>query len=261
MSTFALSTKSVFALVATLAVSTTHAETSKVREVFTDAGLYFTAPIRWDQENWTAFGASLLAIGVAHEYDDDVRAHFLDGSHAQGPGEDRKSTEDAIPAALLLGGTVVAAFVMDEPSGYTEAWSMAEAGALSGVAALMMKTAFGRERPNDTAHVDEWFESGDSFPSMHTTLAFAIGTMLAESGSDRYRWIRRALGYGVAGGTAYLRLRENVHWLSDTVAGASLGLATAQFVMNRQDHAHQRGSLQVVPMSDGVMLTYSAVLH
>jgi hypothetical protein len=251
----------LLSLVATLAFSSAHAEDSKVREAFTDAKLYFTAPVRWDQGNWQEFGASLLVIAAAHEYDDDVRSHFVNDSHAQQPGKDRESTKDAVPAAVLLGGTLLAAFVTEDSGGYTEAWSMAEAGALSGVATLMMKTAFGRARPNDTNRVDDWFGGGDSFPSMHTSIAFAIGTVLAESGNDRYRWIRRALGYGVAGGTAYVRLRENVHWLSDTVAGASLGLATAQFVVNRRQHKNQTASLQVLPMKDGLMLTYSAALH
>jgi thiamine biosynthesis lipoprotein len=38
------------------------------------------------------------------------------------------------------------------------------------------------------------------------------------SGGDDFKWIRRALGYGMASATAYVRLRENVHCLSDTVA-------------------------------------------
>jgi len=57
----------------------------------------------------------------------------------------------------------------------------------------------------------------------------------AESGNDDYRWVRRILGYAVAGGTAYIRMKDNVHWLSDTVAGAALGVATARFVLNRED--------------------------
>jgi membrane-associated phospholipid phosphatase len=163
---------------------------------------------------------------------------------------------------VLLGGTLAAAMISGDSNGYTESWSMVEASALSGVTGLALKYAFARERPNDTEHVDAWFEHGDSFPSMHTTLAFAIGTVLAESGNDRYRWLRRALGYGVAGGTAYLRLRDNVHWLSDTVAGAALGMASAHFVMNRRDgDRREHAAVAFTPLGDGVMLSFSAPLH
>jgi PAP2 superfamily len=230
-------------------------------DVLADAKLYFTAPLNWDADNWKYFGAALLATGVAHEYDDNVRAHFAGDRHAADPGEDPNGLEDAVPAALLLGGTLTAALLTHDHDRYTETWSMVEASALSGIAGLTLKYALGRERPNDTTQVDSWFEGGDSFPSMHTTLAFAIGTVLAESGDDHYRWVRRALGYGVAGGTAYLRLRGNVHWLSDTVAGATLGMATAQFVMNRRQGTYPRAFLQIIPVGDGLMVSYSAPLQ
>jgi membrane-associated phospholipid phosphatase len=97
---------------------------------------------------------------------------------------------------------------------------------------------------------------------MHTSLAFAVGTVLAESGNDNHRWLRRLLGYGVGGATAYLRLRSNVHWLSDTVAGAGLGVATADFVLNQEDQRHRRSHVQLLPTPDGgAMLMFSAILQ
>ena len=232
------------------------------RAALEDTKLYFTAPLHWDTANWAYFGGALLAVGVAHEYDDDVRNHFVDGSHAAEPGKDPNSMQQALPAAALVAGTWAAAVLMQDKNGYQETWSMLEAGALSTVTGLALKYAFGRERPNDTADENAWFDSGDSFPSLHTTAAFAIGTVLAESGNDRYRWIRRVLGYGVAGGTAYLRMRDNVHWLSDTVAGAALGMATAHFVMNRRNaHTRSDASIMVAPVEGGMMLSWSMPLR
>jgi len=244
-----------------LAWTTCGAASPDAHSILEDTKLYFTAPLRWDQGNWTFFGASLVAVGVAHEFDDDVRAHFVGQSQAAAPGQDPHSVEAALPAAFLLGGTFAAAMLMHDKNGYTEAWSMTEAAALSGVTTLALKYAFGRERPNDTAKVDSWSANGDSFPSMHTTLAFAIGTVMAESGNDNYRWIRRALGYGVAAGTAYWRLRDNVHWLSDTVAGASLGMASAHFVMNRRQEERFSASVMLMPLDQGMMLSFSAPLE
>ena len=82
--------------------------------------------------------------------------------------------------------------------------------------------------------------------------------MLAESGNDDYRWIRRLLGYGLGGVTAYERLRHNAHWLSDTVAGAALGMSTAHFVMNRHGALATYGAnLSVTPVEGGAMLTFA----
>ena len=90
--------------------------------------------------------------------------------------------------------------------------------------------------------------------------AFAIGTVFAESGNDEYRWIRRIVGYGVAGATGYVRIKENVHWLSDTVAGAALGIAAARFVLNRQN-AETRASMQFEPIKNGWRVSYSMRIH
>ena len=78
--------------------------------------------------------------------------------------------------------------------------------------------------------------------------------MFAESGSDDYRWLRRFIGYGAAGATGYLRLHDNAHWLSDVVAGAALGIATAHFSMNRRLERVQRLDgldLSVAPIQGG----------
>jgi membrane-associated phospholipid phosphatase len=97
---------------------------------------------------------------------------------------------------------------------------------------------------------------------LHTTAAFAIGTVLAESGNDRHRWLRRTLGYGLAVGTAYARMDHDAHWLSDTVAGAGLGIATARFVMKqRRGDAAARGRVTFAPFADGIEIGYTVDLR
>jgi membrane-associated phospholipid phosphatase len=230
---------------------------SFVASALEDTKLYFTAPLRWDEEDWLYFGGALVAIGVAHSYDERVRDHFATGPNAGlNGGENKNSLRDAAPTIALIGGTGLAAAFFDDKDGYRETWALIEAGAFSGITAEVLGYASGRERPDATTSPNEWFKGGDSFPSLHTTVAFAVGTVFAESGSDEYRWIRRIIGYGVAGATAYVRVQENVHWLSDTVAGAALGIATAKFVLNRQD-AKDRGSVQFQPVKGGWMVAYT----
>jgi membrane-associated phospholipid phosphatase len=226
-----------------------------------DTKLYFTSPLRWDDEDWLYFGGALIAIGAAHSLDERVRDHFATGSKAiLNGGEDKNSLRDAAPTVALIAGTGLSAWYMDDRDGYREAWALIEAGALSGATAEVLGYATGRERPDATTSPNEWGKGGDSFPSLHATVAFAVGTAFAESGNDEYRWIRRIIGYGVAGATTYVRLDENVHWLSDTVAGAALGIATAKFVLNRQD-AQSRGTLQFQPVKGGWLISYSIRTH
>jgi len=224
--------------------------------VLSDIKLYFTAPLRWDGAEWAWFGGALLAIGASHSLDNRVREHFVKNLS---PGEAGNSEDvhDAIPTAGVFLATLAYASVLDDNGGRREAWAMLEAAGLSGVTAYVLKYAAGREGPDQTSDPNEWGKgSGGSFPSLHSTAAFAVGTVLAESGDDEYRWVRRVLGYGLGVFTSYERLKHNAHWLSDTVAGAALGTASAGFTMDHRYRAYEESHLALVPVQGGAMLTY-----
>lgn len=247
------------AIVCVLVAAPCAADTSSVRGVIEDTKLYFTAPLRWDERDWLQFGGSLAAIGIAHEYDDAVRDHFV--SNADAGRKESNDLRDAAPLAAMVMGTWAAATLWDDRAGFEEGRVMLEAGALTAVSTTLFKFAAGRSRPNETSQVDDWRNGGDSFPSLHVSTTFAVGTVLAESGGDDYRWLRRGIGYGLAAATAYARLDSNAHWLSDTVAGAALGIATAQFAMHRRDQHTRRSAVTVIPVDGGAMLMYSLQLE
>jgi hypothetical protein len=231
-----------------------------LREALEDTKGYFTAPVRWDSEDWLYFAGTLTMVAVSHEFDSRVRTHFSTGSNALLSGKDKNSLRDAAPTLALIAGTFSAAGLLNDSDGYRESWSLLEAGVFSTLTAEALSYAAGRERPDATTSPNRWRHGGDSFPSVHSSAAFAVGMVFAESGNDDYRWIRRVLGYGIAGATAYVRIRENDHWLSDTVAGAALGIATARFVLNREA-SETRGSLQIQPLKDGWSLAYTLRTH
>ncbi|MGH8266782.1 MAG: phosphatase PAP2 family protein [Steroidobacteraceae bacterium] len=227
--------------------------------LLSDVEDYFTAPLHWDRGDWAWFGGTVLAVGLAHRYDSQARTHFV---AKLGPSADTNShdVQDAIPAAAVFAGTFALAHLMGDSDGRQEAWAMLEAAGLSGVTVYALKFAAGRETPAQSSNPNEWFKSGTSFPSLHSTAAFAIGTVLAESGNDDYRLLRRVLGYGLGAFTSYERLKHNAHWLSDTVAGAALGIASAHFVMNRRYASGGESRLALVPIEGGAMLTYNVSL-
>ena len=74
------------------------------------------------------------------------------------------------------------------------------------------------------------FSSQTSFPSGHTAAAFAVATTLGDAAGST--WARAGL-YGLATGTAWARLAEEKHWLSDVVAGAALGVLSARVANGR----------------------------
>jgi membrane-associated phospholipid phosphatase len=163
---------------------------------------------------------------------------------------------------VVVAGTWAFAGLIGDEAGRAESYTMLEAATFSVITTEGLKLAAGRERPNETTSVNAWREGGSSFPSLHASAAFAIGTVLAESGGDDFRWIRRVLGYGMASATAYVRLHDNVHWLSDTVGGAAIGIATAEFTMHRRQARTHQWDLSVGPMTGGgTELAVTYTLH
>lgn len=231
-------------------------------DVLSDTKAYFTAPLRWDSSDWLFFGGSITAIAAAHGFDGRVRDHFAPSGAAGLNGSDKNSTRDAIPAASLVVGTWLISKVTDDSFATTEAYTMLEAAGFSAVTAEALKYAAGRARPDETTDPNDWRAGGSSFPSLHATAAFAIGTVFAESGNDDYRWLRRAVGYGMASATAYLRLHGNQHWLSDTVAGAAIGIASGRFVTHRRLQRAHDWNLSVTPTQyGGVQLAFNLVVN
>jgi membrane-associated phospholipid phosphatase len=233
-----------------------------VERTLKDAGAYYTAPLRWNGRQWEYFGGALAAIAIAHHYDSQARDHFVSGSKSPLGPANSGSLSDALPGAALFLGTWGYATLIGSRAGKSEAWNMLESGGLSFVNAYALKYIVRRPRPDATTNPNHFFGGGDSFPSEHVTAAFAVGTVLAESGNPEFRWLRRTIGYGVGFGTAYLRMKHNAHWLSDTVAGAALGMATAHFVMDRsQAREEAQGSeISMVPVRGGMMLAFSTDL-
>jgi hypothetical protein len=112
------------AVIGVLPIRAAADETFSAKSALEDTKLYFTAPLRWDEEDWIAFGGALVAIGAAHQFDAKVRDHFATGSKAiLNGGEDKDSLRDAAPAVALLAGTgLYAAFIRDS-DGYRETWA------------------------------------------------------------------------------------------------------------------------------------------
>lgn len=142
----------------------TQADDFTLGNVLTDAKLYFTAPIRWDESDWMFFGGSIAAIAVAHDFDSRVRDHFAPAEGAAATSSDPHSLRDAIPAASVVAGTWLISEVTDDSWANTEAYSMVEAAGFSSITAEAFKYAAGRERPDETNQVNAWRDGGSSFP-------------------------------------------------------------------------------------------------
>ena len=108
---------------------------------------------------------------------------------------------------------------------------------VSGLITTVLKSIIGRARPyakegNQSYH---WFQTNDaylSFPSGHSTIAFAASTVFA---NQLDTWWGDVLFYGLASGTAYARMHKDAHWFSDVLLGGSLGYLSAKAILKAHD--------------------------
>ena len=66
-----------------------------------------------------------------------------------------------------------------------------------------------------------------SFPSGHTTEAFASAELMRIELNGNYPWLSFT-GYLMAATTGYLRMYNNKHWISDVITGAGIGIASTK---------------------------------
>ncbi len=69
----------------------------------------------------------------------------------------------------------------------------------------------------------------DSMPSGHTAQAFVSATILDMEYRDKSPWISVA-GYAAATTTGMYRMINNMHWISDVLVGAGIGIFSAKAV-------------------------------
>jgi membrane-associated phospholipid phosphatase len=142
-----------------------------------------------------------------------------------------------VPVAFLVGGH----FRKDS---YAEKTALlaGEAYASGAVMEIALKMATRRLRPSDIPpsgnFSDTFFEShksalgiNTSFPSGHTTAAFAVATVFAHR-YRQHRWVPW-VAYGAAAAVGFSRVTLQSHFPSDVFLGAALGYSITKFVVLR----------------------------
>jgi membrane-associated phospholipid phosphatase len=171
----------------------------------------------FDATGWGILSGGVLATIVSHQQDHKVRDAWRDN---------QKLGRDFSKFGAVWGsggpGLAIATsqIFLDRSNGlaHSESIILTSATHIS-IAALVR-----RGRPSEPAN---W----TSFPSGHTSSAWATATSL----SYAYGWKVAIPAYAAALITMGARISDDRHWLSDTVAGATLGL-----FWGRATHFHEQ---------------------
>ncbi len=111
---------------------------------------------------------------------------------------------------------------------------LAEATVYGSLINMGIKFIGGRSRPfySENAYDFDPFKLNfeqTSFPSGHSTLAFAYSSVMAKEYQNffwKFGW------YTVAVLTAYARVYNNYHWFSDIIFGSAIGLFVGEYINN-----------------------------
>ena len=182
-------------------------------------------------------GAGLTA--ATHPVDRKLERYF-DGGNRLGVLEHHFGHQLGRGPILIgaVGGFLITGQMTDDSRFRRFTYDVAQATALNGLLTTGMKHAIGRTRPDGSNRL--------SFPSGHSSSMFAVAAVI----DYHYGLPGTIAGYAVASFVAVSRLDRSKHYLSDVVAGATVGYIVGRTVARRMGRETDR-SIVVVPILFG----------
>jgi hypothetical protein len=228
-----------------------------------DAKHVLTALARWQKPEWQYLGlAAVGVIGVAAIADGPVRDEMA--RHAPNDNRFMRNVErfGAQYSVGVLGGFYLAGAIGNNETAIAVAQDGLTASIIaSGIITPAIKFVTGRARPRENLGVAHFhpfslsYSSNSSFPSGHTTEAFALASVI----SSHYEktWVACA-SYSVAGLVGVARSYHGAHFASDILAGALIGTLVGKSVV-AHNKSLRSGNVMLLPEittgSIGVRLT------
>ncbi|MDS1271760.1 phosphatase PAP2 family protein [Lipingzhangella sp. LS1_29] len=167
---------------------------------------------RWDPLIWFDTGAALHLYSTVHPL--PTLGHGLE------------TWTDLFGTRVMIAlGVLVAVWLALRRQFTSAVWALGATGA-AGAVGWVMKHAVERPRPEFIDPIATG--SGPAFPSGHALMAtVGMGVLLFATlplVRGAWRWVVVVLAVGVAFSTGGTRPLLGVHWISDVIAGASLGV-------------------------------------
>lgn len=235
-----------------------------LRVVAHEAGRYASdsigfvlAPGGWTNAEWKKAGGVALVLGglfaadrsimrAAQRNRSDFTNHVSSATTSFGGGNGTQAAILAIGGGLVFGSK-------DVRDTGREALEASILTAL--VENYGIKRLFGRERPyrSDGKTDFDFGSSNSSFPSGHTTQAFALASVVAARTKG---WVVPTIAYTLASVVAFDRVNDNVHFASDVFAGAVFGTVVGRYIVHKHEREAvgdaPRSSLDIVPIRNGL---------
>jgi membrane-associated phospholipid phosphatase len=224
-------------------------------------------------------GSVAVVTMLARPFDDAMATRLQDSATQDSRKLQKLATfvrTTASPGAYYIGGAM---YLGGRISGNEKMADLGlhgtEALLVGELVAVVVKGTVGRQRPSEmprnsgSYELFRGFRKGESFrsfPSGHSTSAFAAAAAVTSETSRWWpdsRWIIGPVLYGGAALVGVSRMYNNRHWLSDVLIGAGVGTFAGLKVV-RYQHTHPGNAVDklmlvgsLVPTSDGHALRWS----
>lgn len=151
--------------------------------------------------------ATALRVSVVDKVQNDFQYHH----HLGGGSSFGDLMGQLVPNVVYFSTQAAAEKWWGNPYGFKRAALMFKATLYSGLTTLLLKNLVYERRPNGADNL--------SFPSGHTTTAFAFASVVAAE----HEWYWGVASYSLATYVGLSRINDNAHYLHDVVAGAAIG--------------------------------------
>ncbi len=225
---------------------------------FNDGLNTFASPFHYNTKDAIIAGAVLTTTALLFTIDDETRTYFK---------KNNSSFNDALkdignfygnvyPTVIIGAGFYSYGLFAGNDNIRVTGRMVFESVAIAGLITTITKSVFGRHRPytNDGSMKFEGptIESDYfSFPSGHSTVAFALSTTLANRIHNTYVSIGL---YSLAGITALARIYDDKHWASDVFLGSAIGYFVGDFISGKKN---KETAYHIYPTINGLKLVYN----
>ena len=222
--------------------------------IFSDIVYTASSPLIWDRSDWITAGWVAGGTGMFIALDEEINSAFKNNRSIYTeklmdifePFGNGAFTVPALATVYFLSH-----FHENEKAKRT-ALIATESFLITGLYTTVLKYSFGRHRPrtgNSSTSFDGFStnRNENSFPSGHTSTAFAIATVIANE-YEKTPYIK-PISYGIATLTGLSRINYEAHWASDVFFGAALGYFTSKTLLRL--HNNKKGQhFTIYPRAD-----------
>jgi len=211
----------------------------------------FTAPFHWTGKDWGRFAKFAVIGGTLMLVDEPVQQYALKlrNNNVIVTDVSKYVTRfGGVYEAYVLAGLGAYGLIFNNQKIFTTTLLATQSYITGAAMESLLKFLSGRQRPSyydpKSDEAEPRFHGpfgtygtgangntvNSSFPSGHTTVAFAAATVFAMEYRDRP--LVPIIAYSAATLIGLSRITENRHWISDVFVGSALGYFTGRLVVN-----------------------------